>query len=283
MKHVNFFCILLFFSIAVRSQEFYEDGSMKLTEISSSKKYGYEPENKHAVKVGKISNQRAFLNALLGPGGQTVSYARTGSCCAFKSDKAILGIGLLDRYEVTYAGLEKPIILYLNGYEYETPQCPQGFTFKTADKIEMPVRYPADSIVKVTACNDQQVYAVEELLLEEKLGKHPKPENNPVYKAGEEELNKYFETHPLTDERAEKIIFRVVIGFLVDCNGKAGNFQIISKGKGLLETLANQALERVNKLPGNWEPAKTGDKAVDCYQVLTFSVRGGEFGPVSYR
>ena len=37
-------------------------------------------------------------------------------------------MGLLDRYEVTYPGLEKPVVLYLNYYDYERPKIPVGFS-----------------------------------------------------------------------------------------------------------------------------------------------------------
>jgi hypothetical protein len=59
----------LFSTIQFYAQDFYEDGSMKLTEISKDKKYGYQPDHKTAIKVGKIENGYAFMRALLGPNG----------------------------------------------------------------------------------------------------------------------------------------------------------------------------------------------------------------------
>jgi len=80
------------------------------------------------------------------------------------------------------------------------------------------------------------------------------------------------------------IVFRVHIMFVVNCEGKAGNFQLTSKGKGDLESLANQVLEIVNNMPQNWKPAKKNGEAVDCYQVLSFTVIGGQLNKtVSYR
>jgi len=36
--------------------------------------------------------------------------------------------GLLDKYEVKYRGIEKPVLLFLNMYDYEQPVAPMGFT-----------------------------------------------------------------------------------------------------------------------------------------------------------
>ena len=35
---------------------------------------------------------------------------------------------LLDRYEMTYEGLTKPVFLYIDFYDYEQPMVPVGFT-----------------------------------------------------------------------------------------------------------------------------------------------------------
>jgi hypothetical protein len=257
---------------------------MKLSEVSSDKKYGYEPNHKTSIKVGKIGNEQAYLKALRGLNGEQVQFRRVSSCCEFKSKSASFGSGLLDKYEVYYQGLKEPAILYLNGYDFETPKAPIGFTFVTADKIEKPIIYPADSIVKVNFCNTQTQYAVgKESLLKEKIGEKPEPDINPTFEGGVEELKKYFADNPLTDERITNAVFRVAIAFVVDCNGNAGNFMIITKGKGLAETFANQVLERVNKMPKHWKPAiKNADK-IDCYQVLSFTVTSGQLDKVSYR
>jgi hypothetical protein len=283
MVHIHQLLFLLLFSASAFGQQFYADGSMKLSEIASSKQYGYEPDAQYSIKVGTIANQSAYLNSLLGPNGENVKYRRLGSCCAFESKKAILGMGLLDKYEVKYEGQQQSVILYLNGYDYEDPKCPQGFTYKSPEKIEVPVRYPEDSIVKATACNGKQMYSVDESLLKENTGELPKPDSSPSFKEGEEALKKYFAENPLTDERAEMIVFRVIIGFIVDCKGQSGNYRIISKGKGTLESLANQVLERVNKMPREWEPARKDGNAVDCFQVISFTIRSGDFVSVSVK
>ena len=127
--------ILALWLTELKAQEFYKDGSMKLTEVSTDKKYGYEQNHKTAIKVGKIENEQAYLKALRGPDGEPVEFNRLSSCCGFKSKKAVFGKGFLDKYEVCYEGLEEPIILYLNGYDFEPPRSPIGFTFVSGDMI----------------------------------------------------------------------------------------------------------------------------------------------------
>lgn len=284
VKLTTFLLIFLFSIIQVNGQEFYADGSMILTKVSTKKRYGYEPNHKHSIKVGEISNQNAYLQALRGPNGESVQYRRVSSCCQFKTPSGFMGRGLLDEYDVYYNGLEKPITLYLNGYDYEEPMAPAGFTFVTADKIEKPVIFPSDSILKVTYCNEEIQYAVEkEGLLTDRIGEKPEPDENPGFLAGSLALEHYFSQHPLTDKRAKNATFRVVIAFVVDCKGNAGNFMIISKGKGVAETLANQVLERVNEMPQKWTPALKHGRPVDCYQVLSFTVSDGKLDKVLYR
>lgn len=288
MKNLLKFGVLVicitFFLTELIGQDFHTDGSMKLSEVSTNKNYGYESNHKTSIKVGSVKNQYAYLKALRGPNGERVQYNRQGSCCAFKYKRGMLGKGLLDRYEVYYDGLKEPIILYLNGYEFENPKAPVGFTFVREDKIEKPIVFPEDSIVRVNYCNYQSVFIVDkETLLKERIGEKPIPDTNPIFEGGIDELLKYFADRPLTDERANNMLFRVTIAFVVDCNGNAGNFMIISRGKGILETFANQVLERVNSMPQNWLPATKKGEKVDCYQVLSFSILDGKLNNVYYR
>lgn len=275
--------VLILITSQLYGQNFYEDGSMILTNVSSDKNYGYKPENKTSIKVGKIENQQAFLKALRGPNSETVQYRRLGSCCSFKSKSTAFGKGFLDKYEVYYQGLREPIILYLNGYDYESPKCPMGFTYVTVENIEKPIIFPIDSIKKVDFCNDKNIFSVKEFLLKEKVGTFPEPDTNPNFEGGIEELKKYFVESALTDNRLKGVVFRVAIGFIVDCNGKAGNFVVITKGKGLAETFANQVLEKVNNMPQNWKPAIKDENQVDAFQVLSFTVISGQLDKVTYR
>lgn len=112
-----------------------DNNTFKLTEVSTDETYGYSEKN--AIHVGGAkkdsgpTNERRFLNALLGPNGEAVTYVRQGSCCPVKSKNALFGdYALLDKYEVKYAGQEKPIILYINMYDPGSLKAPKGFTFK---------------------------------------------------------------------------------------------------------------------------------------------------------
>jgi len=111
-----------------------DENSFKLTAISEDDTYGYTEQN--PIKVGGVKNsegplnERRFLNALLGPTGQELTYHRQGSCCPFKSPNGLMGSGLLDRYEINYDGLEKPLIIYINMYDFGELKAPKGFTFK---------------------------------------------------------------------------------------------------------------------------------------------------------
>ena len=111
------------------------NNTYQLKDVSDDETYGYTKEN--PVKVGGAYkdgaiNERRFLNALLGPNGETIQYTRRGSCCTFKTPNGIMGGGLLDRYEIVYeeAHNEKPILLYINMYDYGILKAPKGFTFK---------------------------------------------------------------------------------------------------------------------------------------------------------
>jgi hypothetical protein len=132
-------------------------------------------------------------------------------------------------------------------------------------------------------CDSNKVYSVENELLKEKVGKFPFADNNPEFEGGIEVLKRYFAENSLKDDRAKDLLFRVSIGFIVNCKGEASGFQIITRGKGELEILANQVLEIVKNMPQNWNPAKKKRKIVDCYQVLSFTIQGGQLDRVSYK
>ena len=93
---------LIFIGTHVNGQEFYEEGSMKLSQVSTDKKYGYTPNHKNSIKVGEVKNGQSYLKALRGPNGEKIQFRRISSCCEFKSTKAVFGSGLLDKYEVFY-------------------------------------------------------------------------------------------------------------------------------------------------------------------------------------
>lgn len=99
--------------------------------VSSDPTYGYTEGN--PIKVGRQrggpSAEEAYLRSIAGPAGEPVKYKRLGSCCEFETPNGLAGLGgLLDVYEVKYRGIEKPVNLYLNMYDYEQPLAPIGFS-----------------------------------------------------------------------------------------------------------------------------------------------------------
>jgi len=109
--------------------------TFKIEQYSDDPSYGYSEGN--PVKVGGISNnqgplnERRFLNALMGPNGEPITYSRIGSCCKFKTKNGLLdNAGFLDKYEIAYKGLKEPIILYINMYDSDRLRIPVGFKKK---------------------------------------------------------------------------------------------------------------------------------------------------------
>ena len=105
-----------------------------LTEITTDKTYGKE---KNPVSVGGVksksgpSNERRFLNSLLGPNGESVGYKRAGSCCPFKTSNGIINeSGMLDHYRVYYQGKKDTLDIYINMYDEGDLKIPVGFTAK---------------------------------------------------------------------------------------------------------------------------------------------------------
>lgn len=77
-------------------------------------------------------NERRYLNALLGPEGQEVKYARAGSCCPFKTPNGMLdNTGMLDRYRLTWAGSADTVDIYINMYDKGDLRIPVGLKAKT--------------------------------------------------------------------------------------------------------------------------------------------------------
>jgi len=112
--------------------ELVDDQTFKIDDYSEDESYGYTQKN--PIKVGNLDegpkNERRFLNALAGPNGEKISYYRIGSCCEFNTKNSPFGVGLLDKYSVTYEGATKEIELYINMYDADVLKVPVGFTLK---------------------------------------------------------------------------------------------------------------------------------------------------------
>ncbi len=91
-----------------------------LTQKATDKKYGYSeslPVNlgfTHSIHQVKPEQ---YLNALSGPNHEEITFKFIESCCPFITKKGDMGTGLLDKYEISWAGLKKPLYIYINIYE----------------------------------------------------------------------------------------------------------------------------------------------------------------------
>lgn len=67
------------------------------------------------------ARQRRYLESLRGPDGQALRYTRLPAVDAPDGET------LIDRYEITYDGLDAPVILFLDWYRYTALTAPRGF------------------------------------------------------------------------------------------------------------------------------------------------------------
>ena len=263
------------FTTTAFSQEYLDSDKrfMKITEVSTDKTYGFEIKN--PIKVGSDEKAiGAYLNSLKPLDGDRLHIGDM----KFNHKKQ----DGLTMVVLTFEQKKETTTIYFLSTLFEQPKAIIGYSFKTIDDLPKVTVFPTDSIVKVTACS-QTMYSVDDFLVKEKFGELAKPTANPTFTGGLDELKKYFIANPLTDEKATQMVFRVSIAFVATCDGKAGNFVIVTKGKGDLATYANQVLAIVNKMPQNWQPATIDGKPVDCYQVLSFTAASGQLDKVSYR
>lgn len=87
--------------------------------LREAKSFGYAPEAPIRVGGGVedgARKERAYLSSLRGPGGEAVSFVRIGSCCPFVPPGGDQPTARIDAYEVTYPGLAKPVVLYMDVY-----------------------------------------------------------------------------------------------------------------------------------------------------------------------
>lgn len=109
------------YTTTLENLSFFEITPRKDCPISSSRTYGYTPEN--PIKIGGEvldgpDREDVYLSSLLGPHGELVSYYRQGSVNE--------GDLILDEYVLEFANQRK--MLYLNIYDYETPKAPMSMT-----------------------------------------------------------------------------------------------------------------------------------------------------------
>ena len=111
-----------------------KDNTFVITAYSKDKKYGYDKDYPINIFFNNTNNetinQSRFLNALAGPKGEKITFTKLESCCPFPTKRSEMGAGFLDVYEVTWDGLKKPIVLYVNIYERGLLMVPVGLGLK---------------------------------------------------------------------------------------------------------------------------------------------------------
>ncbi len=131
-------------------------------------------------------------------------------------------------------------------------------------------------IAASASCDPEHVYRCDHWGASDRYKELPVAAVFPAWTEGDDALQSWFDSHPLTDPRAKEMMFRTILLFKVNCRGEASEWAIASKGKGVLFELSNQVLEIAQQLPNGWTPATDADgKAVDCWQVLQFNVNEG--------
>lgn len=125
-------------------------------------------------------------------------------------------------------------------------------------------------------CSKTVSYTVDDWMLRKKVGMDLAiPLSNPKYEGGVEALTQYFSVRSIDDSDHA---FRTFIGFVVNCKGETGDFQIVSEGKG---DYRDQVMEVVKKMPARWKPATSKEgKPVDSYQIIILTVAKGKFTQV---
>lgn len=120
--------------------------------------------------------------------------------------------------------------------------------------------------------------------LEKKYGKLLTPNKNSKYDGGIDNLKKYFAENPITSSDFKNLHFMVKIGFIVNRDGNANHFEIISSTrKEVVKLRAEKVLQIVKKLPQKWEAAEDNGEKVDSYQILSFVIIDGDLTNVNYR
>lgn len=184
------------------------------------------------------------------------------------------GLWIKNDFGVTFDVDKTQKLRIKNGIVVSSRFSPRGFDEEMSLNV-------ADTF---SVCNQNVVYAVDYKMLAEAVGKLKVPKKTPEYIPGKDAMRAYFGKHPLTDPRAKERLFRVVVAFVVNCEGKPGEWRIITRGKGELAEYANMVLDVVKNMPRRWNPAidKKGNP-VDCWQVLEFTVSNGLLTSANYR
>jgi hypothetical protein len=101
--------------------------------VSTDPTYGYSKDNPIRVggnAFGGPAREHVFLDSITGPSGKELQYFRNGSLD--------YGDTILDEFLVTYEGLSKTVVLYIDEYSFTQPFAPKGFECYQPFPIKQP-------------------------------------------------------------------------------------------------------------------------------------------------
>lgn len=130
----------------------------------------------------------------------------------------------------------------------------------------------------VQFCMADKIFTVKALKDEENYRQFQVPDKSPTYKGGGKKIEKFLNANlKLEDKQYEIKFIPVYVYFIVNCEGRAGNFSI-----NISETFKEdgayfqqQFLKLFEAMPQSWKPALKNDERVDCYQTIVFSLTLG--------
>ncbi len=130
---------LLLFSLSAHRAFAADVSTSALSETPESTAYGLTQAN--PIKVGgfkQVGSRKVYqyISQLTGPNGEAISFQRQGSCCPFETKNTpfseVSTTGLLDIFWIKYEGIQAPVKLYINSYDFEMPKAPAGFKLKSS-------------------------------------------------------------------------------------------------------------------------------------------------------
>lgn len=240
--------------------------------------------NGSPICIWRISNDSLFINSITlwsGTGFDEHDEARVELDEIFKSERIENGMAFafwMNGERTIEYGEEREGAFGMNEFRVERQQRIFLDSGRIVQTEWTPSSFNADTQHTVLAdCDPQHIYRCNHWGARDNYKNLPEATSLPYWSKGDSALQMWFDSHPLTDPRAKEILFVTVLLFKVNCHGEAGEWAIASKGNGVLFELDNQVLEIAKQLPSDgWIPATDTDgNAVDCWQVIQFSINEG--------
>ena len=132
-------------------------------------------------------------------------------------------------------------------------------------------------------CNPKAVFAVDDYVLSQKIGKKPMPEVKPEYEGGIMALKDSIQARISDLPEEENQTFLMNVSFIVNCKGQASGFELLSKHEGMQTMYSQRSLEALQGLSAKWLPAKSKGRFIDCYGVVILSFYQGKLLKVALK